>query len=279
MNRNLVAMLAFGVSVLGAIGFVVAYSMDANHAWLGLCVALAAGGMGVGLVTWSDEIDPGPQTEERHPLTSSKEDLAAQREAVERGTEMLGRRTFLLGGLGTAVVSFLAMLIVPIRSLGPAPKNLYSTPWEDGRRLVTRQGVPVKADSMPPDGLLTVYPEGAVEAGDGPVILMRLPDDQLTSKTVEGGSVGGIVAYSKICTHAGCAVGLLQADSRQPLTVHRLLCPCHQSEFDPLDGAQPVAGPAVRSLPQLPLAVDGDGNLVAKGDFSEPVGPGFWRRA
>ena len=279
MNRAYAALIAFGISALGAIGFVVAYVLDGDHVWLGLCVAAAAGGMGVGLITWSNEIDPGPQTEHRHALSSSDNDLAAQTAVLERGTEMLSRKKFLLGGLGAAVVSFLAMLVVPIRSLGPAPRNLYSTPWEDGRRLVTRQGVPVRADSMPPDGLLTVYPEGAVEAGDGPVILMRLPDDQITTKTIEGGSVGGIVAYSKICTHAGCAVGLLQADSRQPLIVHRLLCPCHQSEFDPLNGAQPVAGPAVRSLPQLPLAVDGEGNLIATGDFSEPVGPGFWRQA
>ena len=55
-----------------------------------------------------------------------------------------------------------------------------------------------------------------------------------------------------------------------------LACPCHQSTFDLLDGAKPVAGPAGRPLPQLPLAIDKDGYLVAQRDFTEPVGPGFW---
>jgi ubiquinol-cytochrome c reductase iron-sulfur subunit len=82
----------------------------------------------------------------------------------------------------------------------------------------------------------------------------------------------GNVAYSKICTHVGCPVGLYQAPT------HELVCPCHQSTFDVLDGARPKFGPATRSLPQLPLAVDQEGFLVAQGDFDEPVGPGYWSR-
>ena len=85
-------------------------------------------------------------------------------------------------------------------------------------------------------------------------------------------TVEGIVAYSKLCTHTGCPVGLYQSEE------HLLLCPCHQSTFDVLDGARPVFGPAARSLPQLPLGIDGDGNLVATDDFPEPTGPGFWDR-
>ena len=80
------------------------------------------------------------------------------------------------------------------------------------------------------------------------------------------------MAYSKLCTHVGCPVGLYQADT------HELLCPCHQSTFDVLDGARPSFGPATRSLPQLPLSIDRDGFLVAQADFDEPVGPGFWNR-
>jgi ubiquinol-cytochrome c reductase iron-sulfur subunit len=79
-----------------------------------------------------------------------------------------------------------------------------------------------------------------------------------------------VVGYSKICTHAGCPVGLYRAAQ------HQLLCPCHQSTFDVLEGARPVFGPAARPLPQLPIEVDADGYLVATGDFPEPVGPSFW---
>ena len=78
------------------------------------------------------------------------------------------------------------------------------------------------------------------------------------------------MAYSKVCTHAGCPVGLYRARE------HQLLCPCHQSTFDVLRGAVPVFGPAARPLPQLPISVDAEGYLVALGDFPDPIGPGFW---
>jgi ubiquinol-cytochrome c reductase iron-sulfur subunit len=78
------------------------------------------------------------------------------------------------------------------------------------------------------------------------------------------------VAYSKICTHAGCPVGLFRAAQ------HTLICPCHQSEFDVLRGAVPISGPAARALPQLPIQRQADGTFVALGDFPEPVGPSFW---
>ena len=80
------------------------------------------------------------------------------------------------------------------------------------------------------------------------------------------------MAYSKICTHVGCPVGLYRQ------TTHALLCPCHQSTFDVLDGARPIFGPATRSLPQLPLMVVENGVLAAQRDFTEPVGPGYWNR-
>ena len=55
-----------------------------------------------------------------------------------------------------------------------------------------------------------------------------------------------------------------------------LICPCHQSEFDVLDGARPIFGPAARPLPQLPIRLEADGTFTALGDFPEPVGPSFW---
>ena len=82
----------------------------------------------------------------------------------------------------------------------------------------------------------------------------------------------GIVAFSKVCTHAGCPVGLYRSSSRE------LLCPCHQSTFDVLDGCRPVFGPAARSLPHLALEVGDDGYLMAQHDYTEPIGPGYWNR-
>jgi len=108
------------------------------------------------------------------------------------------------------------------------------------------------------------------------VVLLRIRPGLLTERTVERGAVDGWVAYSKICTHAGCSVGLFGIDDREPDTVRQLVCPCHQSIFDPLDSARPTGGPATRSLPQLALEVDADGLLVAQGDFDRPVGPIAW---
>lgn len=83
---------------------------------------------------------------------------------------------------------------------------------------------------------------------------------------------GDYYAYSKICTHIGCPTSLYEAQT------NRILCPCHQSQFDALHYGKPVFGPAARALPQLPITVDEEGYLVAAGDFVEPVGPAFWER-
>ena len=85
-------------------------------------------------------------------------------------------------------------------------------------------------------------------------------------------SYDGIVAYSKVCTHVGCPVALYEQQT------HHLLCPCHQSQFDVANGAAVIFGPAARPLPQLPITVDDEGYLVARSDFTEPVGPSFWER-
>ena len=68
--------------------------------------------------------------------------------------------------------------------------------------------------------------------------------------------------------------GLAQPEQQ----TYRILCPCHQSQFDALHFARPIFGPAARALAQLPITIDKDGYLVANGDFIEPVGPAFWER-
>ena len=83
---------------------------------------------------------------------------------------------------------------------------------------------------------------------------------------------GDYYAYSKICTHIGCPTSLFEAQT------NRILCTCHQSQFDALQSGKPVFGPAARALPQLPVTVDEEGYLIANGNFIEPVGPAFWER-
>ena len=121
-----------------------------------------------------------------------------------------------------------------------------------------------------------MFPGEALDADDSQVVLLHVRPELLRPGTVAAGAVDGWVAYSKICTHAGCSVGLFGIDNRPPIEIRELVCPCHQSVFDPLDAARPVGGPATRPLPQLRLGVDDDGYLIALGDFDDPVGPIAW---
>jgi ubiquinol-cytochrome c reductase iron-sulfur subunit len=92
----------------------------------------------------------------------------------------------------------------------------------------------------------------------------------------EGWAPDGVVAYSKICTHAGCAVSMYRSPKFEPTAPRPgLVCPCHYSTFDPAAGGRVLFGPAGRPLPQLPLAVEDD-VLVAAGSFSGPLGPSWW---
>jgi len=102
---------------------------------------------------------------------------------------------------------------------------------------------------------------------------MRMEPEELTQTAERASwSYDGIVAYSKVCTHVGCPVALYEQQT------HHLLCPCHQSQFDVTEHAKVIFGPAARPLPQLPIAVDDEGYLIAQSDFHEPVGPSFWER-
>lgn len=275
------AIVAFAVATVG--GVVAAYGYWSDHAevWLGAGLAICLGGIGFGLVSWAKYLDLDEhvvQQRSRMGTTVAERDELHD-ELAESGAT-LGRRPLIValfaGSLGSLVVGFVG----PIGSLGPKPGGeLGRTAWASGRRLVTSDGNPIGVDSAGFDQLATVFPEGYVGRDDSQVVLLRMQPDLLTERTVDGGVVEGWVAYSKICTHAGCSVGLFGVDSRQPDVLRQLVCPCHQSVFDPVDAARPVGGPATRSLPQLPIGVDADGFLVALSGFDRPVGPIAWNEA
>jgi ubiquinol-cytochrome c reductase iron-sulfur subunit len=240
---------------------------------------LEAVGAPEGPVEPSDAAESGDAGETGEPgdAGESREPGEAGEGQVDRAS-VRSRRLLLTSAVG-ALTAFGAALLFPIRSLGPRPGGgLKRTPYAAGRarpiRVVLDDGTPLRPNDLSRDGVVTVWPEGHTDAADAPTLLIRTRPDQ-DFRAVEGReswTVEGVVAYSKLCTHVGCPVGLYQSESGL------LLCPCHQSTFDVLDGARPVFGPAARSLPQLPLDVDDEGYLVAKGDFSGPVGPGFWDR-
>lgn len=183
------------------------------------------------------------------------------------------------GGLATAAI------VAPIGGMLKNPwakgaeSDLWVTPWRPGAdgalvRLTMQDGSFVRPEDLAVGSMMTVFPgvPGGATAGDAAVMLFRLrPNDEVRIRDGQDDfAYGDYYAYSKICTHVGCPVSLYEDQTG------RILCPCHQSQFDVHNGAKPVFGPATRPLPQLPITVDAEGYFVAQHDFIEPVGPGFW---
>ena len=267
---------AFLVSVAAAAALAVVYWRGGQPQLEGTFLAIAAGGIAVGLILWAQWLLPNQRAiEARESGGSDPAERAAFDADLDRG-RVLSRRRFLRGSLGAALVALGAAFLLPLRSLGPRPSDraLDSSPWRNGTRLVTEDGRPVRAADVPADGLVTVFPEGAPSSESGQAVLVRVDPALIRARPGRASWMpNGLIAYSKVCTHAGCPVGLYEASSYQ------LLCPCHQSTFDVLDGAQPVFGPAAMRLPQLPLAIDAQGFVYATGGFSEPPGPAYWDRS
>jgi ubiquinol-cytochrome c reductase iron-sulfur subunit len=253
--------VAFAVSAAASIGLTIVYAFGGEPQLEGALLAGSLGGLAVGLALWAKHLLPsGPFTQERDVSYEDVEGSADMEDDFEEGADALGRRSFLVRALAAAAAALGVAALFPIRSLGRAPGgSLFSTAWTPGARLVTAEEAPVAAESVPVGGIVTVFPEGHTDAADSASLLIHLAE-------------GDFVAYSKICTHAGCPVGLYD-----PVT-NQLFCPCHQSVFDVAEDAAPVEGPATRPLPRLPIELDDDGYLVAVSDFPEPVGPGFWNR-
>jgi len=275
-RRDIVAICAaFSVTILAAVGLGVVYWRGGQPQLEGGLLAVASFGIAVGLITWSHRLMPN---EEVHEPRDDPGDTRRAREQFDADLDrggVLTRRAVLRRFLVGAVLAVGAALVLPLRSFGPRPSDavLDSSPWRAGSRLVTEDGTVVRAASVPLGGLVTVFPEGAIDSETGQAVLMRVESNLLQPVPGrESWTPQGLVAYSKVCTHAGCPVGLYEASS------HQLLCPCHQSTFDVLDGAQPVFGPAAVPLPQLPLAINGSGELYAAGGFSSAPGPSFWDR-
>ncbi len=271
-------LVCFLVTALAGIGLFFIYFAGGQTQLEGILWAAALGGLGIGIGLWGGKLlDARTAVEERHPLRSEP---GAQEALEEAFSEELGplvrRRSLLLRALAASGGAIGLALLLPVLSLGPAPGNtLKVTGWRRGLRVVDESGSPLTLDALPEDGFITVYPEGEVGRADSQALLIRVPPGllQLPAAMMAGVPRGIYVCYSKLCTHAGCPVGLYRAQERS------LFCPCHQSQFNVLDGAKPYFGPAARPLPQLPLALNADGFLVATGDFDAPVGPAFWDRS
>ncbi|TPG18313.1 ubiquinol-cytochrome c reductase iron-sulfur subunit [Pedococcus bigeumensis] len=290
----------FGLSSLATVLFIVAYfAIDPEQSGyipgignaslynvaLGVTMALALLGCGVGAVHWAKTLMPDTESvEERHPQRAKDEDRQRVVSELMGGGEraQLGRRPLIKFSLaGALALPPLAILLPLVGGLGPMPKDTLSTTmWKKGDRLVRDpERTPIRADQVTIGSVFHVLPESIKDSehvledkAKAAVLLMRLnPDDIKPQKERDWGHEG-IVAYSKICTHVGCPVGLYEQQT------HHLLCPCHQSTFDVTQDCKVIFGPAHRPLPQLKITVDSQGYLIADAPFREAVGPSFWER-
>jgi thiosulfate dehydrogenase [quinone] large subunit len=160
-----------------------------------------------------------------------------------------GRREFIRGGAVAALTFFIAGMskavagkptVTAASSFGGAGGSggSGSSGGSSGATAATGppatgggSGTPIaKLDSIPVGGAIPFNDQSA----NVPAALIRLGQDN-------------VVAYSRICTHMGCEVGW---DQQAKL----LVCPCHGAEYDPANGAQPVAGPT--SIPLQSIKVE-----------------------
>lgn len=212
-------------------------------------------------------------------------------------------------GLGTLVAAAGGIIKNPWKPVVPTADGLKAVLWTSGwtprfkgetiylGRSTGRAGqsplVKMRPEDLDAGGMETVFPWRESD-GDGttvesheklgeiamgvrnPVMLIRIkPVDMarvVKRQGQESFNFGDLFAYTKVCSHLGCPSSLYEQQT------YRILCPCHQSQFDALHFARPIFGPAARALAQLPITIDNDGYLVANGDFIEPVGPAFWER-
>jgi ubiquinol-cytochrome c reductase iron-sulfur subunit len=267
---------------LAGAAFVVVYVSDGSTQAFGLALGLAFAFLSAALGTAAKRVIPQETRVEPVAHHFEPEEERVVEERVESAAEGVTRRRAIAGAAGVAGLGLGAALIAPAASFGPnVGDTLAKTPWHRGRRLVDERGRPLAADDIAVGDFLSAFPEGISghrrERMDVPVIVARLRPAELDmpldrrSWTPEG-----LVAYSNICTHAGCAVSMMryplyEATSAGP----GLVCPCHYSTFDPRRAGRVTFGPAGRPLPQLPLALDAQRNIVAAGELSAPPGPAW----
>ncbi|MPY79912.1 MAG: Rieske 2Fe-2S domain-containing protein [Actinophytocola sp.] len=276
---------------------------------LGLCIGVALISFACGFIVLVKRFFPDEQAvQQRHDAEQSPAEdratLAATAAEAANASQLRRRSVFTraagvsAGALGTGLgVTILGgVWQYPWETTGhdeSTKDTLWHTGWaQDGDETVylredsgdVHEVTLLTPEDIAAPGLMAVVPfreserddpealRKARERADNPATLLRLPPGtEVEPKAVrEGMNVGDFYAYSRICTHLGCPVGMYEGRT------DRLFCPCHQSMFDLRRHAEPIFGPAARPLPQLPIDLDESGYFIAKGDFTAPIGPSFW---
>lgn len=279
---------------------------------LGVTLGLTVLGLGFGVLTYVKKFVPHEvAVQQRHDGQSAEIDrqtvLAELFDAGNRTT--IARRSLIrrsamaaggLMGLGLVVFPLGGLIRNPWSKSQPPQDTLAHTGWyqdpANPERVFLRKdtGDPsqvslVSPTDMDAGAMQTVFPfreserndpealRAALQRIDNPVMLLRFRSADaariIKRQGQETFNYGDYYAYTKICSHLGCPTSLYEQQT------NRILCPCHQSQFNALEYCKPIFGPAARALAQLPIAVDEQtGYLYAVHDFIEPIGPGYWER-
>lgn len=291
----------FGLASLLAVAFCVFYfTVDNGQTFLGwsalnfslgATLGLSLLFIGMGAIQWAKKLMGDHEIFElRHPAPSSEDDRTQVLEELNSGIDEsgFGRRPLIRNSLLGAVGALGLPAIVLLRDLGPLPHDQRNTVWTKGMRVVNDvSGTPIRPADLQVGQLVNAEPAILFETDEdgekvlegtaalqakskAAVIVVRMrPEDITPPKGRENWGIEGILCFSKICTHVGCPISLWEQQT------HHLLCPCHQSTFDLADGGKVIFGPAYRPLPQLQLAVDSEGYLIAVSDFQDIVGPSY----
>ena len=279
-----VVLALLGLAVLWALGFVVTYAewspSQLPNELLGICLGMSLACIGGALTVIAKRLVVTEELEDEYPQEHPEQRQEIVKIVHESGSRITRKRLMLGAGAAAGGALGLAAL-TPVLSLGPfwdtAP--LDRTPWRRGVRLVDENSNPIAASSIEHASFYYAFAEGVnPEIIASELIVLRLDPSKLRLPADRAGwAPQGILAFSKICTHAGCAIDLYRNPKFPVLEPHpALVCPCHYSTFDPFTGGTVIYGPAGRPLPQLPLMIDAAGYLRAAGNFSARVGPGWW---
>ena len=284
-GAELLAVAFLAAAALCSIAFIVVYAVDRiprQTQFLGLSLGLALLCIAAALTVTAKRLVVTEEIEDEYPVEEHPDEQETILATVEDSGSRLTRRRLFKLALAGAGGTLLAALATPVASLGPIleTKRFTRSPWRRGRRLVDEHGRPYRAGDIEEKTFYTAFAEGSdKEELASSLIVVRLPKNDLRlPKENAGYDADGIVAYSKICTHAGCAIALYrvplfpETEPKPPA----LVCPCHYSTFDPGAGGKVTFGPAGRNLPMLPIYADSRGELRARGNFDEPVGPSWW---
>ena len=265
------SMYVVGLGTINTLNFALGVTLGGSL----LCI-------GFGAIHWARKLMNAEEVVDyRHPMKSSPEDTAAALALAKAGVadSAIPRRKLIWTSMLGAMALFPLAPLVTLRDLGPLPhKKLRTTLWDDPnhREIVTANGERrLKPSDFALGSMISAKPndlDSLEELAKASILLIKINPQEIRSPELAAMGYRGILAYSKICPHAGCPLGLYEQ------TTHHMLCPCHQSTFDLADFGRVVFGPSARNLPVLAITVDDEGFLVAKGGFDEPVGPSFWER-